>query len=314
MAYATDTAYSPDAFANFKSSLGYMYSNMRSAPATVVAMNESHFLTSGDPRYGFPAQADMEKADAGQLTAIFRRTMTNVPVEVTVTGDISDDAALKQIARTFANLPPVPAAFTVAPGADHVALPQDHTPQVWYHDGRDDQAVAVIAFPTTDALTDLPTTRGLSLLAAVLEIRLTEDLREQQGATYDIEAQAYGSEIHKGYGYLQIECTLKPDMDKAFADAVLKAAADLRDHGVTADELNRARMPLLDGLNDKLKNNEDWQATIAGLYGHPELWDYKVDVARQYMRVSTDDIQRLAQTYLKPETLLHMEAVPAPKP
>ncbi len=313
MAYATDAAYRPDAYANFQSSLGYLYSSMNATPDTVMAMNEGAYLTNGDARFRFPLQSAMAAMSNDTLAGLYRRTLDHVPVEVDVTGDISYDAALKDIEKTFATLPQVPDEVMPAPGADTLSLPADHTPQVFYHQGRDDQEVAVAVFPTTDALSDIPTTRGLSLLAAVLDNRLDEDFREQQGATYDIDVQAYGSETFKGYGYLSARCTLKPDMDQAFADAVLKAAKDIADKGISADELNRARMPLLDGLNDDAKNNEDWQTTIAGLYGHPERWTYEVGVARQYMDVTVDDIQRLAKAYLRPDTMLRLKSVPAPK-
>ena len=313
MAYATDAAYSADSFAKLRSSLGYMYAGLEAAPESVMDMTASAFLTSGDPRYVFPGPAAMDRISDADLAALYRRTMTHVPVEITVTGDIKPDQALEQIGKTFANLPAVPATFMTAPGADRLSLPADRTEQVAYHHGRDDQAVSLIVFPASDVLHDLPASRGLSLLAAILTDRLTQDLREKQGATYDVAARLYGSETFKGYGYISIQCTLKPDMDQAFADAVLKVAADIRDQGVTPDELDRARRPLLEGVNDDAKNNEDWQGTIAGLYDHPERLAYVTGVAKQFQAVTADDIQALARTYLRPEAMLRLKAIPAPK-
>ncbi len=314
MAYATDQAYDTDAFANFKSSLNYMYGSMMTSPETVEAINESLYMKAGDPRYAFPTREQAEAIDPASLAALYRRTMSGVPVEVTITGDISTSEALEQVAKTFANLPAVPDRFTPAPGGAEVALPADRTPQVWYHDGRGDQAAAAVAFPTTGALGDIHTARGLDLLAAILNDRLTEDLRERQGATYDMSVQSYASQAFGNYGYLEAACTLKPGVDQAFVDAVLRAAADIRDHGVTPDELDRARKPMIELLSDSAKNNEDWQDTIAGLYGHPDRRAYRLGVTRTYLSITANDIQQLARTYLKPDAMLRMIAVPRPKP
>jgi len=313
MAYVTDPGYRPDTFTTTEASLDYVYDAMMSDPATVLNIGLSGWLNSGDPRARFPTRAEMKAATLDQLKAILHKTMNHVPVEVTIAGDISEGSALKVVERTFATLPAVPDSVTPAPGADFEALPADRTPQVWYHEGRDDQEVAFAAFPATDALGDIQATRGLTLLAAVFDGRLNDELREKKGATYDSEVQANLSEAFKGYGYVWAQATIKPDTDPDFYDAVTKIAADLSAHPVTADELNRARAPVVESLGDKYKNNEDWLDVIPGLYGNDRLWPYRVSVYRQYMAVTPGDIQKLAQLYLKPDTMLRAKAVPTPK-
>lgn len=310
MAYTEDPGFRESAFARFHSSLGYMLSGFDASPEAAMAVRSNAWLAGGDRRYVLPGLAELEAVDNAGLAAIFRRTMTGVPVEVTITGDISDERALKALEATFATLPPVPASFVPAPGGDTLKLPVSKDVQVFPHHGRDDQSVALIVFPTTDAIHNIQESRRLTLMAAILSARLSDDLREGQGATYDIAAQAFGSEVFAGYGYVYVQCTLSPAMEPAFEAAVAKAVQDLRDHDVTQDELDRAREPLLDGVNDSVKTNEDWQATLAGLYGHPALWTYRVDVAAQYRAVSVADIRAVAQTWLKPESMLRMQAGP----
>lgn len=313
MAYVTDPGYRADTFASKIASLDYVYSTMTTDPGNVLNIGLSGYLTGNDPRARFPTKAEMAATTLDDMKAMLRKTMTDVPIEITISGDINEASALRQVERTFATLPPVPDHYTPAPGADHIALPTDRTPQVYYHDGRDDQEVAFAAFPATDALADIPSTRAMDLLAAVFDGRLNDELREHEGATYDSQAATNLSETFKGYGYIWAQATIKPDMDQAFYDAVTKIATDLQAQPVTNDELDRARSPLVNGIGDKYKTNDDWQAVIAGLYGNDKLWKYRVDLWRQYMAVSPADVQKMAQLYLKPDLMLRAKSVPRPK-
>ena len=313
MAYTVDPGYRADAFASKIASLDYIYSTMTTDPENVLNIGLSSFLTSGDRRARFPTRPEMAQTSLADMKAMLQKTMTGVPVEVTIAGDINEASALREVERTFALLPPVPDHVTPAPDADHIALPTDVTPQIYYHDGRDDQEVAFAAFPTTDALADIPATRAMDLLAAVFDSRLSDELREREGATYDSQVTTNLSETFKGYGYIWAQATIKPDMDQAFYDAVTKIAGDLQSKPVTGDELDRARSPMISGVGDTYKTNDDWQSVIAGLYGDDRLWKYRVDLWRQYMAVSPADLQRMAQLYLKPDLMLRAKSVPRPK-
>ena len=144
--------------------------------------------------------------------------------------------------------------------------------------------------------------------------RLDEDLRSKLGLAYDGSVSLTASEVMKGYGYIEARGTLAPDKDQVFYDTVLKIAADIVGNGVTADELERARNPLSQYMNDKNKNNEDWQSTLAGLHGNPVLNDYRVRQYAAYMAVTPYDIQQLAGRFLKADRVLRAAAVPAAKP
>ena len=313
MATVTDPAYRSDVFDTKVASLDYTYNSMKTDPANVLNIGLSGFMSRNDPRARFPTKAEMAATTLAGLKTILQKTMTNVPVEITIAGDINEASALYMVERTFAKLPPVPDHFAPAPGGDQMALPTDLTPQVFYHEGRDDQEVAFAAFPATDALADIKATRAMNLLAAIFDSRLNDELREREGATYDSQVATNLSETFKGYGYIWAQATIRPDMDKAFYDAVTKIAADLQAAPVSGDELDRARSPMISGIGDTYKTNDDWQDTINGLYGNGLLWTYRVGVAKQYDAISPGDIQRVARLYLNPQTMLRAKSVPTQK-
>jgi zinc protease len=310
MAYTTDPGFRSDSFATFRDSVGYLYGQIRSSPDFMLNLGLADELSSDDPRYRLPSESQAKASDPGVIKAIYRRTLTHVPVEITVAGDISESDALKEVERTFGTLASVPDTYAVAPGADAIRLPSDRTPRTFAHQGRGDQGISVAVFPTTDALSSPDTTIGLEVLAKVFENRLSDDLRETQGQTYSVTVDPFGSEAFKNYGYLTVSSTVKPEADDTFFTTVMKVAGGLREKPITEAELNRARNPLVQYLDDKMKTNEDWQATLPGLYGDPRRWSLRVGQYKRFAAVTPQTLQSLAETYLKPDNVLRARAKP----
>ena len=312
MAYTTDPGFRPESFDQMKASLDYSYQQLRGSPDQTLGYGQTAWLSGQDPRYVLPTEAAMQSAKLEDIKALYHRTMNNVPVEITVTGDIGEDAALLQIEKTFANLPPVPSSYKAAPGAGVVTMPTDRTPQVFYHEGRPDQSISAVIFPATDTLSDVAATRGLMVLSEIFNGRLDTELRTKLSLAYDGQVGLTASETVKGFGYIEAQGTVAPDKDQVFYDAVMKIAGDLSRHAVSKDELDRARNPLVQYMNDVNKNNEDWQDTLAGLYGNDTLWNYRVHQYAGFMAITPDDIQRLAKQYLVPDKALRARAIPKP--
>lgn len=310
MAYTSDPGFRSDSFAAFRDSVGYLYGQIRASPDFTLNLGLADTLSSDDPRYRLPSEAQAKASNPDVIKAIYRRTMTHVPVEITIAGDISESAALKQVERTFAALPPVPETYRPAPGADAIRLPADRSQRIFAHEGRADQGISVAVFPTTDALSSPDTTIGLEVLAKVFENRLSDDLRETQGQTYSVTVDPFGSEAFRDYGYLTVSSTVRPDADDTFFATVMKVADGLRSKPISEAELDRARNPLIQYLDDKMKTNEDWQATLPGLYGDPKRWALRVGQYKRFVAVTPVALQGLAEVYLKPDTVLRARAKP----
>ena len=82
-----------------------------------------------------------------------------------------------------------------------------------------------------------------SVTTRVLQLRLLDLLREQEGATYSPNTSNTASFVFGGFGYVSASVEMPPARMEGFFSDVSRITADLRDHEVTADELNRARNP-----------------------------------------------------------------------
>lgn len=310
MAFTTDAAFRPDAFDRLKGFIPDYYKSLQSTPGGVFRMNASRLLHNGDPRFGMPDQQTFLATPNDQVKQLISGELHNAPVEITIVGDVSEADAEAAIAKTFAALPARPAE-TTAPGALKVAFPSNDLHAVLEHHGRADQDLSFIAWPTTDFASDPARASGLSVLSEVIGLRLTDVVREQKSIAYSPYSQNANSQTFPGYGYISATAEVRPENDQAFYDAVSDIVADLKAHPVTADELLRAKKPLLDAMDTELKTNSYWQNVLPGTLSDPKKLDYIRTRRARYEAVTAAEIQKLAQTYLTMDKALRVQIKPA---
>jgi len=201
----------------------------------------------------------------------------------------------------------------VGPQARAVSLPPATAePIVLHHKGRADQAIAYAAWPTDDFFTNPQRARTLRVLAEVMENRLLEDLREGAGVTYSPQAGASASLIFPHYGYLSAVVEIPPDKMRAFYADLIKIAADLKAKDVTADELQRAKKPLVDELQKSRDTNEYWLDQLSGAYEEPRRIDAVRTVVTSLSSVTAAEIKEAARLYLSDDKLWKLEITPEP--
>jgi zinc protease len=134
-------------------------------------------------------------------------------------------------------------AVTPTAQALHVAFPAATAqPLQLHHTGLPTQALGYVAWPTVDSIGDRKPARTVNLLAKVLQLRVTDEIREKQGAAYSPGAAATSSVVFPDYGYVFIQVETPPEALPVFFQTADAIAAGLRDAPVTEDELNRARL------------------------------------------------------------------------
>jgi zinc protease len=268
-------------------------------------------LHGGDRRWTFPSRAEIAASSLPAFRAGVEPGLMTGPIEVVVVGDTTVEKATAAVAATFGALPPRPAAQPVPASARQVAFPAPSAqPVVITHKGRADQAMAYIAWPTNDFFADTALSRTTSMLAQVMSLRLLDELREKQGATYSPSAGSTNNMVWPGWGYIAASVEIPPDKIDGFYADVGKIAAALRDTPVTADELARAKKPLLEGLQRSRETNEYWLGQLSGAQKEPRKLDALRSVVAGYERVSAADLQAAARLYLRDEKAWKLVARP----
>jgi len=307
----SDPGYRPEAQLSARRRLEPVYTRLATDPAGPLNLQIPKILASGDPRFGVPAREQAMARTLEELRTWLAPQLASGAIELSLVGDLDVEKAVAAAAATIGALPPRdPKPVLEESRAVNVAKPGEHT-----FDVVSSVSKTVLAFywPTTDAR-DVARARRLTLLAGIFSDRLRKTVREELGGSYSPSAGSMPSETYRDYGFIVARITLDPaEADKVRA-AVLSDAADLAKHGVTEDELNRARLPVLTSLRETERTNAYWLNTVlAAAQEQPWRLDRARDRYADHEAITKAELDALAAAYLPPERaiLFTIKAAPA---
>ena len=310
-AYMTEPAWRDAAFQRIKNAGKTVHDQFDASDGGVMQRELTGLIHSGDRRWTFPTREDISGARLGDLEAAVMPSLQSGPVEVVIVGDVDPDQVIAATAATFGALPRRAEGKPVAAADRAVPFPKGApAPVVLTHKGRADQAIGYIGWGTTDYWADPQRARDTAVLREVMKLRLTDQLREIQGATYSPDVGSQHSLVWSGWGYIAANVEVPPEKLQGFFDDTLKIAKDLATTEIGADELARAKKPRVEGLQKAQLTNGYWLGELSGAQADPR----RLDVIRQIVpgteQVTAADVKRAAQQWLKPEAAYRVEVVP----
>jgi zinc protease len=313
-AYATDAAWRPAAFQRVRNVAATYDEQYQATTGGMLARDLAGLLHAGDRRWTWPTPAEIKATELAQVKAVVAPALAEGPIEVVIVGDITVDKAIEITAATFGALPPRPPAAPLADVARTVGFPGPNAaPQKLFHNGRADQSAALVVWRTDDFFSNVQRARNVNVMAEVLGLRLTDELREKQGATYSPNASANASAVWTDWGYVMASVEVPPNLADGFFRDVDKIVADLRDNPPTADEMTRAKKPYLERLAKTQQTNEFWLGQLGGA----QTDGRRLDVVRSQLagveRVSAADVQAAAREFLAPGKAWRLVVVPKEK-
>ncbi len=311
-AYLTDPGLRPAPFQLLKSAYGQQLVQARATPGGAFAVDGGSVLSSGDARDGLPSADAVSGWTNDQLKAELTRGLASGPIHITVVGDVTVDDVIAAVAPTFGALPARGPDAQPLPGSDQKRFPAPTSQPIQLtHTGPAEQALAIVAWPTTDSIGDRTEARQLSILSAVLRLRVLEEIREKQALAYSPGVGAQSSDVFPDYGFMVVQGETAAASIPAFYTAVNAIAATLRDAPPSDDELNRARLPSIERLRLSQASNEYWLGALADVAERPSDVQQIVSNIAVLEAVTPADIQRLARKYLKDDTAVQVQVVSA---
>lgn len=297
-AYATEPGWRPEAFNRVKTAYGTIHDQLESTTGGVLSRDLGGLMHGGDQRWTFPSREQISGASLAQLQSTVSNPLSQGDLEIVIVGDTTVEKAITAVADTFGALPARPGEPPL-PGAEKAPFPAPSAePVLRTHKGRPDQAALFMVWRTDDLFANLQRSRDVSILGQVMQLRLIDELREKQGATYSPNASATANVTFKNWGYLAVSLEAPPEKLDGVVESIRKIAADLRDKPISADELERAKKPRIDQIEKARVTNEYWVGALSGAQTDPRLLDATRSVIAGLSRVTPADVQRAARTYL----------------
>ena len=300
-AYVTEPGWRTEAFERLRASMSASLPERAATAGGVLSRDLQWLLTDKDDRFRYPDEAQVAKAKLADLRAFMEPRLKSAPIEITVVGDVTAEQALAAVRDTFGALPKRSAIKPKAIRSVHFP-PSTPEPVPLKHNGRPDQALALIAWPTLGMYDDLKRARVVNILGDILQNRLVDEVRVAQGATYSPQGESQSSEVYPGYGVLLNFVETPPTKVNSFFAAAKHITADLRDHPPSADELARALNPRLERIIKAQQTNGYWVGRLSGSIAEPKRLDLIRTTLSDYRKVTAPDVQRAAQTYLTPKS------------
>lgn len=308
-AYVSDPGYRPEAFARWQALVPAYIAQLDATPAAVAQAKVPTLVANGDPRFGIPSAEALAALDPATLRADLADQLGTAPIEISVVGEFVPADVIAAVAKSFAALPARKAALGDFAAARQVSFARDLAPVTLTHGGAADQALVQVYWPARDD-SDPQEASTLALLAEIVGLKLTEEVRENLGATYSPQAGASLSDTFTGFGTLSTSIVVTPrDADRVFAaiDAIARA---LREAPVDPDVLERARRPVLERIALNRRENGWWLGVLGQSQLRADRLDrYRTSEARA-RAVTPAMVQAAARRYLDPARDLRVRIVP----
>jgi zinc protease len=294
-AYVVDPAFRPRALHNSISGAASLRSQLAASVPLTAARDLAFLLHDGDPRWRItPSAADLQATKSDDLPALLRPALAG-PLNLVIVGDIDVEQALQVAQNTVGALPPRGPRPTIRDARFPASATAPVTETV---PGAAAQGMAVAAWPTDAFTANMADSRAVQVLAQVIKARLMAGLREREGLTYSPEVFVDQAVSQRHYATLGVQVELPPSKAEIFFTELDTIVRDLAQTPIKADELARARTPMVDASRRGFGFAEYWIDALAASDDNPAYFDMIRSKVPDLEKVTPADVQRLAARYL----------------
>ena len=311
-AYLTHAGYRPEALSSARKAILQADTAMQHTPEGMVRSRIQRELASNDPRFGVPPRADAMARNLQELKAWLDPQLQSGPLEISIVGDVDTPQTVTALQETLGALPARSGkpAYAEQRVVHYPAKPLTEQINV---QTEIDRGIVFMTWGAPDGM-DVNVARRFNLLSEAISNRLYETVRTKMGSSYSPSAFSNLSDTYPGYGILGVAITVEPGAAQKVADAVRGIAADLKKDGITDDELERARAPILTSIRDSAQSNPYWlQVVLNGSQERPERLNWARTRMSGYEHISKAEINALIQKYVAPDNVSTFLVLPASK-
>jgi zinc protease len=251
-----------------------MYRAYKTSPMLMAALKLSE--SKPKPQLGVMLpEAQVTALKARDFAALLQDPLTQDALEVTIVGDIDETRTIAMVAATFGGLPARRRVENVRQDAIYDRFASVAPPaQTTYHEGDRNQAAVLMSWPLfvfSPARTH--EARVVSLLAAIIQDKVTEQIRQKLGKSYSPNV-SMSAPIRDDQSALTLSIQTTPDGVAAVRAEALSIAKDLAGGDITAADLEQARKPIREAIAKQKTYNDYWLNAMDGSFRHPEQLDY----------------------------------------
>lgn len=268
------------------------YRDYAANPSAKMTFGALRFLKS--PVSEIPgSHENFKKIKMPEIAAWLSPILKGAYMEISIVGDISEDDAAAAVAKTFGALPPRERAKK-NPFAEIARAPEGENASLEYLTKDEPRSVAAKLW-ISGGRQDIRKMRAANVLSGVFDDVLRKDVREAEGKVYSPFAYNSPSTWIKGYGLLIGATFVAPEYNAEILGLIEKCAQKTA-KSITADEFERAKIPLLKEVEANMRKNSYWLEAVLNLcQAKPLNIEMAKTVKSGYAEVSLEDVREAAR-------------------
>ncbi|MFC0588106.1 M16 family metallopeptidase [Novosphingobium aquiterrae] len=310
-AQVTDPGYRKEGEVQFRQSINNMFASLRATPGAALAADGGAILSDNDPRFSLGKVEDWRTLTFDKLKMAITDRLQHGAIEIGLVGDFDPADAIAAVGKTFGALPVREAEFRPYAEQRVRSFTADRSPRLLHHTGPKDQALVTLTWPTRDG-EDPVAMLQLELLERVVQIELTDSLREKLGKAYSPSASSTASRTWHGFGIFGVSASVDVGEVAATRAAIAETLTELRDRPLGADVLLRARAPMLENFDNLLKSNAGWLSYVDRAQTEADRIDRYTKAKARISAITATDLQTLARRYLSGNAGVEITVLPEP--
>jgi zinc protease len=216
-------------------------------------MKLDNHLYRTDARFVWGGPMDYATLAVSDVRNWMETPMSSGYVEVSLVGDIPEQVAADSVARTLGSLPQRAEEKKTGYVRPVTVAARPEFQRVEFV-GEAYQAVAVGIWPIEEKLT-FEEEVNLSVLNRILEVRIRNEVREEQGLAYAPRSEYRKFPEYKKYAMIQAMVDCSPDNAESIAKTIERIGTTLAEEGVTQEEFEGAVEPYVGHVRQALVTN-----------------------------------------------------------
>jgi zinc protease len=309
--YFSKTRRDEDAFNSYLSRMKNMIKPMRSVPRVIFQDTLSKIVSMGSPRViAIPSDKQLDQVSLDRIMYIFKDRFADASdFTYLMIGNFKTDEVIPMLGKYIGGLPSIKRTETwkdLTPGFPEgivkVKVPENSEPQsqvamIWKGDFKwnpDDR-------------------QGFTMLMSILEIKLRESMREDQGGVYGVSFNGGASKQPRPMYTISSQWGCNPDNIDKLSGTVLEEMNKIRKAGPLENDLNKVKETLIRERETQVKENSFWLSYLQNhyIYGNKilSLEEYKALVNSMTVK----KIKAVANKYLDTDNYVQVYLTPKEK-
>lgn len=309
-AYLTQPGYRQDGATMLRRAIPLLFNKLKHESQGAIVMQMPAIIYKNNPRFTFPTEKQLTSYQVKDVQDWLTEPLKNNYLEVTVTGDFKPEEIIPMLERTVGAIP----KRAAEPAKKDEQLRHPATVDFNFskdlpYDSTIDKTLVCLLWKTPGG-EDKKVARRLNMLKGVFYDRLFKGIREDMGETYSPSAMLQVNEIYPDSGYILALSSGVMRNKEAVRDAIAKIGLNLGKGDITQEELDRARNPMLNGMERALRDNGYWTNVLKDSQSRPDRIKNHRESIDDVKAITVEEINKLAKDIFGKGDHLNLNILP----